>query len=124
MMQIRVLLVDPSPTYSQVVPWELNGGVDLVVRGVSRGDQAIMLMSRWVPHLVIISINLSDMSAMKLAAEVERRFGIKAALMGMYKPEWLRQVKMPWIAKDRLTAQLLRQEALDLHQVGWQSEHQ
>lgn len=109
MMIHRILFVDPSPTYARIVPWEFSQLQDLDVKGVSSGREALDLIERWVPHLLLVAVTLNDMAPPDLAGEVARRYGLRCYFTGTRVPAWMSSPEeSAWIDKGSLSANLLR----------------
>lgn len=114
MATVRVLLVDPSPTFHRIVLGELNAARALCVRGCSSGHAALELLPAWWPQILVVSADLRDLPPSVVIEEAQRRGHLTTVLMGAEHEAPLFSPQAPrWIAKDRLSAGYLRELARD-----------
>lgn len=70
---ISILIVDDHPLFRRGIHWSLEAEPDLSIVGeAENGPQAIQLASQFVPDIMLIDINMPEMSGLEVTRIVKR----------------------------------------------------
>lgn len=70
---ITLLLVDDHPLFRRGILWSLEGEKDIVVVGeAENGQRALQLANQFVPNIMLIDINMPEMSGLEVTRIVKR----------------------------------------------------
>ncbi len=74
MNQVEILVIDDHPLFRRGIRWSLEEESDLLVVGeAASGQEAIRLSDVHVPDVVLLDLNLPDMSGLEVARILKRR---------------------------------------------------
>ena len=70
---ISILIVDDHPLFRRGIHWSLEAELDLSIVGEAEtGQQAIQLASQFVPDIMLIDINMPEMSGLEVTRIIKR----------------------------------------------------
>ncbi len=70
---ISILIVDDHPLFRRGIHWSLEAEPDLSIVGeAENGQQAIQLASQFVPDIILIDINMPEMSGLEVTRIIKR----------------------------------------------------
>lgn len=82
MSDVRLVVVDDNPDAAEVIAelLRMNG---YVVETVYDGAEALTLVERFQPHVVVLDCVMPDMGGFELASELRKRYGDDIVLIAV-----------------------------------------
>ncbi len=68
-MEFKVLIVEDDEAVAQAAAVKLRG-CGLEVKVINRGDEAIPTMKEWLPHVVVLDLNLPGKSGIEISQQM------------------------------------------------------